>query len=338
MNKRLRILLCATVAFVCAISQAHAFGLPFVASATVDYGGATVTIQGANFGSSPAVTLDNVTFPTQSVASGRIVASFPSSMPPSSFLPGTYLLTLTFKNQLPAVFTVDIGANGARGPQGPAGFPGPQGPQGIQGPTGTTGAAGPAGPAGMPGAAGATGSQGPQGLSGAQGTQGVPGPTGPRGAAGSSGISSLTDLSGLPCSIGAATGATSVSFGSGGVAVFACQTAPVVPPADTPNMGTFACGVESSSGGTLALNSRADVWLMFTLGCPGGGVSVQGDANLKFDVQANSASYPMVISGAQVTSGLSFQLLTATGTYFVHVYGTPTTNGTYLVVIGANGG
>jgi Protein of unknown function (DUF1566) len=51
---------------------------------------------------------------------------------------------VTFKNQLPTIFGVDIGANGAQGPAGPAGSPGA---------TGASGAAGPAGPAGPQGLA-----------------------------------------------------------------------------------------------------------------------------------------------------------------------------------------
>ena len=166
---------------------AEAAGLPLIISATVNYSQNTLTITGQNFGSSPTVTLDSMTFPTMSSASNQIVADFPNSTPPSSFKPGTYFLTVAFKNQLPTVFAVDIGANGpqgAPGPTGPTGATGAQGPQGsagpmgAPGPAGPTGAAGPAGPAGPTGGTGATGPAGPQGPVGPQGPQGPQGPAG----------------------------------------------------------------------------------------------------------------------------------------------------------------
>src|SRR5439155_375264 len=109
---------------------------PFVISATVDYTHNTLTITGQNFGSSPTITVDSLTFPTSSSSSSQIVGNFPSDRSPASFAPGTYFLTLQFRNQVPAVFTVDIGANGTPGPAGP---PGPPGPQGATGATGATG-------------------------------------------------------------------------------------------------------------------------------------------------------------------------------------------------------
>jgi hypothetical protein len=150
-----------------------------------------LTISGQNFGSNPVVTLDNSNFATVSASASQIVAIFPSGSPPSSFTPGTYFLTLQYKNQLPAIFTVDIGANGPQGPQGIAGPAGPQGLQGTQGLTGATGAMGPPGPmgpAGAAGIAGATGSPGPQGLQGPPGIAGPPGPAGPAGISGGSGL------------------------------------------------------------------------------------------------------------------------------------------------------
>ena len=163
----------------------RAAGLPLVISATVDYTHSTLTISGQNFGSSPAVTLDSLSFPTQSSASSQIVANFPSGNAPSSFTPGTYFLTVTFKNQLPTIFGVDIGANGAPGTAGPAGA------QGSPGVAGATGPAGPAGPQGGPGPMGPVGATGAQGLPGVAGPPGSPGlqgpagPTGPTGPAGS---------------------------------------------------------------------------------------------------------------------------------------------------------
>ena len=154
----------------------EAAGLPLVISATVDYTHNTLTISGQNFGSSPTVTLDSLPFPTQSSASSQIVANFPSGKAPSSFTPGTYFLTVQFKNQLPTIFAVDIGANGAPGPVGPAGAQGSTGVAGAPGPVGPAGLAGPAGPAGVPGPAGSAGSVG---LTGPAGPQGPTGPQGP---------------------------------------------------------------------------------------------------------------------------------------------------------------
>ena len=191
---RLVALLTAVIASLGLISsQAQAAGLPIVISATVNYGQNTLTITGQNFGSSPTVTLDSLTFPTQSSAGSQIVANFPTGTPPSSFTPGTYFLTVVFKNQLPVIYTVDIGANGLQGPSGatgstgPAGAtgaPGPAGPAGPAGPIGLPGPAGAQGPVGTAGVAGATGPQGPAGATGATGAQGPQGPQGSQGAPG----------------------------------------------------------------------------------------------------------------------------------------------------------
>ena len=136
----------------------RAAGLPLVISATVDYTHNTLTISGQNFGSNPSVTLDALAFPAQSPSSSsQIVANFPAAKAPSSFTPGTYFLTVTFRNQLPTIFGVAIGANGAQGPAGPAGVPGTPGITGANGP------AGPAGPQGIPGPFGPVGATGPAG-------------------------------------------------------------------------------------------------------------------------------------------------------------------------------
>ena len=166
---------------------AHAAGLPLVISATVDYTHGTLTISGQNFGSAPTVTLDSLTFPAQSASSSQVVANFPSGRTPSSFTPGTYFLAVTFRNQLPTIFGVDIGANGAQGPAGPAGAQGVTGPAGPAGPQGLPGPMGPPGATGSAGAAGAQGLQGIAGPQGAQGLQGATGATGPQGPAGATG-------------------------------------------------------------------------------------------------------------------------------------------------------
>jgi Protein of unknown function (DUF1566)/Collagen triple helix repeat (20 copies) len=168
-------------------SHAQAGGLPLVISATVDYTHNTLTISGQNFGTVSAVTLDSLAFTATSSTPNQIVANFPSGKAPSSFIPGTYFLTVTFRNQLPSIFAVDIGSSGAQGPAGPAGAPGAPGVAGAPGP------AGPAGPQGIPGsfgpvgATGATGATGPAGATGAQGLQGIAGPIGPQGLQGATG-------------------------------------------------------------------------------------------------------------------------------------------------------
>jgi hypothetical protein len=187
MTRILALLLSTFVSLGLAAPKAQAAGLPVINSATVDYTHNTVTITGQNFGSSPTVTLDSITFLTMSSASKQIVADFPSTTPPSSFTPGTYFLTVTFRNQLPTLFAVDIGANGPQGPQGVAGPPGPQGLQGTQGLAGATGASGPMGPPGPVGPAGIAGSIGPAGPQGATGSTGAVGPQGPVGATGPQG-------------------------------------------------------------------------------------------------------------------------------------------------------
>jgi hypothetical protein len=172
--------LVATVGLVS--GPAHAAGLPVVISTTVDSAHNMLTINGQNFGSNPLITLGSLKFTTAAGwSSTRIVGNFPNSNPASSFTPGTYFMTVQFSNQLPSIYTVDIGAQGAAGPQGPIGpqgVPGAPGPQGIQGPAGAQGAQGLMGTPGLPGA---------QGQPGAQGAKGDPGPVGPKGADGAIG-------------------------------------------------------------------------------------------------------------------------------------------------------
>src|ERR1700677_3368239 len=192
---------------ILSISPAQGAGLPLIVSTTVNYTNGTLTINGQNFGSSASVTLDSMSFPTVSSSSSQVVASFPSGTPPSSLTPGTYFLAIQFKNQLPTIFTVDIGANGAAGATGPAGAQGPPGAQGAPGPAGPAGPLGLPGPMGPPGVTGATGAAGAPGAQGAQGAQGSQGPQGPPGAQGApgpqgpagAGINSLSSLTGLPC-------------------------------------------------------------------------------------------------------------------------------------------
>jgi Protein of unknown function (DUF1566)/Collagen triple helix repeat (20 copies) len=184
MTRILGLLLSALVLLGLETTGARAAGLPLVTSATVDYIHNTVTITGQNFGGSPSVKLDSMTFQTMTAVGNQIVADFPSSTPPSSFTPGTYFLTVTFKNQLPTIFTVDIGSNG---PQGLPGVAGPTGLQGLQGAPGLMGATGKPGPMGPPGPVGPAGIAGSTGPAGPQGSTGNTGPTGPAGQQGPAG-------------------------------------------------------------------------------------------------------------------------------------------------------
>jgi hypothetical protein len=228
MNKLLGLIIGLIVSFGVVSSPAPAAGLPLVISATVDYTHNTLTINGQNFGSGPAVTLDALTFQTQGNLSStkQVVANFPSGRTPSSFTPGTYFLTVTFKGQLPTIFTVDIGANGATGATGPPGPAGPQGATGPAGPAGVAGAMGLPGPPGQAGPIGLTGASGPPGAPGAAGLSGTQGPPGQQGIAGPQGpagapVASLSDLDGIACTVNGipATIVTSVNAKSGGVSL-----------------------------------------------------------------------------------------------------------------------
>jgi hypothetical protein len=195
-------------------SPVQAAGLPLVISATVDYAHGTLTINGQNFGTVSAVTLDSLLFNTQSSTSSQIVANFPSGHLPSSFIAGTYFLTLQFKNQVPSIFTVDIGANGTLGPQGPQGPQGATGPQGIPGIPGATGANGMPGVAGAPGPAGPAGPVGGVGPAGPKGDVGATGPQGATGAVGAKGDTGPQGTQGPVGPPGSGSSATGTITGS----------------------------------------------------------------------------------------------------------------------------
>src|SRR5437016_618693 len=111
-----------------------------IQSASADSALTALTIDGQNFGTSPAVTFASAPLTVTSAQPSRIVARLPSGIGA-----GSYLLTVTAKgNGSTDRFAVTLGAVGPQGPQGPAGAPGPQGPAG---PTGQSGPAGPQGPA-----------------------------------------------------------------------------------------------------------------------------------------------------------------------------------------------
>lgn len=225
-------------------SMAQAAGLPLVISATVDYTHNTLTINGQNFGSNPFVTLDTLSFAAQSPSSSsQVVANFPAGKGPASFTPGTYFLTVTFKNQLPTIFAVDIGANGAPGPAGAAGAQGPAGPQGSAGP------AGPAGPQGLVGPMGPPGATGAMGANGLKGDQGPPGPTGTTGTPGATGAQGPQGPAGPPGAAGSAN--------TGGVLLLTDTSGSVVGPLYL-NGSTPSVIVQDTNGGLVAVGLSAD--------------------------------------------------------------------------------
>ncbi len=231
-------------------SSAWAAGLPIILNASVDYGHASLTVTGQNFGTNPVVTVGNLQFSTVSSASDQIVANFPSGQPPSSFPPGTYFLVVTYKNQLPSIFEVAIGASG---PQGPKGLQGPQGLQGLQGPTGSPGDQGLAGVPGLPGAQGPKGDPGPAGPKGADGATG---PAGQNGVAGAQGPKGDTGTQG-PQGIQGPKGDKG-DPGSGGVI---CTTTPNIYLIISTN-GTQSCQPQyvDNGDGTVTDNSTGLMW------------------------------------------------------------------------------
>lgn len=130
-----------------------------IASASVDYLAASLTISGSNFGSFKAAS--NVTFggvalimsPSNWTAN-KIVATFPTSHPLSAFSPGDYAVTVNPSGITGTVTIGAVGPQGPAGPQGPTGLQGASGPSGTPGAAGSPGAIGPAGPTGAPGPAG----------------------------------------------------------------------------------------------------------------------------------------------------------------------------------------
>jgi len=320
-------MLAALVLFYLATPVVKAAGLPVVLSATIDYSAAALHITGQNFGGSPVVVLDKLTFDTQPGSTAtQIVAKFPVGAPLSSFVPGTYFLTIQFKNQLPSIFAVSIGANG---PPGVAGAQGVAGSIGPAGPTGPAGPIGPAGSIGPPGLAGPIGSQGPAGPTGPQGNTGPQGPPGPAGS--SSGIASLNDLIGTSCSVGTLTGTTTLASEGGGL-VFGCQfPASEVPPsvlnnspASTVDFGVLNCGDSKSVAGFATANTSIDIWYRVLLNCSSGrgSVSVNGAPSLIFEIDWPTAPFAASMLNAP-TDGTVLDL--ATGERLIHVHGIVTT-------------
>ena len=341
MFKYLGTLLCVFV--LCHLAPtAHAAGLPIIISATVNNTNATLTVTGQNFGSNPVITLNNLNFPAVAGASSstRIVATFPTGMPPASFTPGTYFLTIQYKNQLPSLFSVDIGSLGAPGPQGLSGPPGTQGIPGPVGSAGAVGVPGPMGPQGMPGVAGPQGIQGLPGTAGAPGSigpQGLQGPAGPTGPAGTSGpLASLSALNGIPCSVGTTAGTTILSFGAGSAAVITCQL-PQPPPPDAINntaaapdsLGSISCGLLGIETVNVAFNTIVDFWFALDVTCqtPGdtGNIIFVADHGLTVDIDVPGVPFPTVLLANHTSDDtqLPFNLF-GPAKYLFHIHGTAT--------------
>jgi hypothetical protein len=309
---------CAIImGFIVSVSPARGAGLPLIISATVDYTHGTLTVSGQNFGSSPLVMLNSLTFPTLSPGSGQIVASFPSGSPPSSFTPGTYFLTLQFKNQLPSIFTVDIGANGAPGPAGPAGAQGSPGVVGGTGPAGPAGPQGLPGPMGPPGATGSVGATGAQGVAGAAGPIGLTGPTGAQGPAGPQGPQGVQGPPGAP-----GTGAPIVTPGQAALLKFGPSTPLSFPTGAGPNEiafdGTHMWIANQSSASVTVLNaSNGGPVGTFPVGGTPGGMAFDGlhmwvsiqDANKVVQVDSITGAILKTVNMSQSSSqpiGIAF--------------------------------
>jgi hypothetical protein len=123
-----------------------AMAAPKVFSTVVDTTTNQITITGQNFnpsGTAPTVTLANTKLKLVSFTSTTIVATIPTT-----FVPGTYGLTIVNSNFLSVTAYVTFGTIGT-GPPGPTGPPGIVGPPGPPGPGGLMGPPGPPGPPGL---------------------------------------------------------------------------------------------------------------------------------------------------------------------------------------------
>jgi hypothetical protein len=295
-------------------SPAQAAGLPLIVSATVDYAQGTLTISGQNFGSNPTVTLNSLTFATQTAGSGQIVASFPGGNPPSSFTPGTYFLTLQFKNQLPSIFTVDIGANGA---PGPAGAQGPSGAAGASGPAGPQGGLGPIGP---PGATGAPGPAGPAGATGATGAAGPPGPQGPQGPSGAD-PNLLQQIGALQAQLDALKNA--ISIGSDG----GLQVTSAADRTDLTN-GNFADTVGNNRTLTIGGSESVNIGASSTTNVAKT-VLLNGGESIK--LKSGGSTVQLNSDGSIIVSGSSNVTVQAAGNLLLEAGGTLVLKGSQVV-------
>lgn len=195
----------------------------------------------------------------------------------------------------------------------------------MMGPPGLIGPIGPAGVAGLAGPTGAPGSAGPQGL---PGPMGPPGPQGPSGAAK---IGSLNDLNGIACFIGSIRGTTTVAVSVNGTAAINCGSQ-FSPPASFVALGSLDCRQSTASGAAVTLNAPVDVWFEVDLACSPAlqataSILLTGDPALTIDVVTNSTGFPIVSAGTQPVT-----VPTGVG-YFIHLYGTPTSNVSYNLIV-----
>src|SRR5262245_35453296 len=109
-------------------SLVRAQGVPaaplVISAAAVDTGGDTITIEGANFGNRPLVTLDLIPLDVRLVIASRVVGGAPGPTIPA----GTYLLTVSRGPQAgdSASVTVSLGPPSPSSPT-----PGPSGPPSV---------------------------------------------------------------------------------------------------------------------------------------------------------------------------------------------------------------
>jgi len=154
-----------------AVFQPPAYGLPAaiptpqltiskVVVIGLDTSGPTLSIEGANFSSTPTVYMGisggTLTQLTVLYASNNFISAQLNGV---TATPGTYLLVVSRGPSTTDVFSIAITMGGAAvtGPGAQAGAMGPTGPAGPAGPVGPAGPAGPMGPAGAAGAAGSAG-------------------------------------------------------------------------------------------------------------------------------------------------------------------------------------
>ncbi len=175
-------------------------------SAAVDPVSGLVLVTGQQFGTMPAVTIDNMPVRVLSGSQEVLVVELPASLLAQ---PGTYLLTVERSQGAndrgqsanergqgakgSASFVLAVGAIGPQGPRGEAGSPGAKG---DVGPAGPQGGAGPKGDKGDPGTAGAAGAKGDKGDKGDPGVAGAAGAKGDKGDPGMPGSNGLTGAKG----------------------------------------------------------------------------------------------------------------------------------------------
>jgi hypothetical protein len=97
------------------------------------------------------------------------------------------------------------------------------------------------------------------------------------------------------------------------------------------DLGAIPCGAESIYNGSATLNAPGDVWLTAVFTCPNTNMEffahvqfTSANPGLSIDVIANSAGNPFIFVGQQLGTTIP-----TPGSYFIHVYGTPTATANY---------